>query len=64
MKAYKLYNNFLSTTIISQTASFQTDFDALVDHLKSYYGKIEVISANLLAGLERRQKPGDRDLPE
>ena len=28
------------------------------------YGKIEVVSANLLAELERRKKPGDNDLPE
>ena len=62
VKAHKLYNNFLSTPIKAQTASFQQDFDALVDHLKSNYGKIEVISANLLAALERRKKPGDRDL--
>ena len=63
-KAYKLDNNYLSTLIQAQTASFQQDFDALVAYLKSNYGKIEVISAGLLAKLERQKKPGDRDLPE
>ena len=59
-KAYKLYNNYLSTFIQAQMVSFQKYFYALVAYLKLNYGKIEVISA----GLERRKKPGDCDLQE
>ena len=36
----------------------------MITCLQSNYGKIEVISASLLAELERRKKPGDNDLPE
>ena len=34
----------------------------MITFLRSNYGKIEVISANLLAELERRKKPGDNDI--
>lgn len=63
-KAYKLYYNYLSTSIQAQRASFQQDFDALVTYLKSNYRKIQVISAGLLAELEPRKKPVDTNLPE
>ena len=63
-KAYKLYHNYLSIFIQAQTESFKHDFDAMISYLQSNYGKIEVISASLLAELERRKKPGDNDLPE
>ena len=36
----------------------------MITYLQTNYGKIEVISASLLAELERRKKPGDNDLPE
>ena len=61
-KAYKLYNNYLFVSIQAQTASFQQDFDTLVTYLKSNNGKIEVISDELLAELERSKKPGDSHL--
>ena len=63
-KAYKLYHNYLSIFIQAQTESFRHSFDEMITFLRSNYGKIEVISANLLAELERRKKPGDNDLPE
>ena len=34
----------------------------MITYLQTNYGKIEVISASLLAELERRKKPGDNDL--
>ena len=43
IKAYKLYNNYLSASIQAQTASFQQDYDAFIKFLKTNYGKIEVI---------------------
>ena len=63
-KAYKLYHNYLSISIQAQIESFSHSFDDMITFLRSTYGKIEVISANLLAELERRKKPGDTDLPE
>ena len=63
-KAYKLYHNYLSISMQAQTESFKHDFNAMITYLQSNYGKIEVISANLLAKLERRKKPGNNDLPE
>ena len=35
----------------------------MINFLRSTYGKIEVVSANLLAELERRKKPGDNEMP-
>ena len=43
---------------------FKHDFDAMINYLQSNYGKIEVISASLLAELERRKKPEDNNLLE
>ena len=63
-KAYKLYHNYLSIPIQAQSESLRHNFDEMITFLRSNYGKIEVISANLLAELERRKKPGDNDLPE
>lgn len=31
VRAYKLYNNYLTSSIQAQTASFQQDFDARVE---------------------------------
>ena len=59
-----MYHNYLSISIQAQTESFRHNFDEMITFLRSNYGKIEVISANLLAELERRKKPGDTDLPE
>ena len=61
-KAYKLYHNYLSISIQAQTESFRHNFDAMITYLQSNYGKIEVISANLLAQLEKRKTPGDNNL--
>ena len=63
-KAYKLYHNYLSISIQAQTESFSHNFDEMINFLRLTYGKIEVVSANLLAELERRKKPGDNELPE
>ena len=63
-KAYKLYNNYLSPSNQAQTASFQQDFDGMVNYLKLNYNKMEVISNRPLAELERRKKPENNDLPE
>ena len=63
-KAYKLYHNYLSISIQAQTESFNHNFDEMISFLRLTYGKIEVVSANLLAELERRKKPGDNELPE
>ena len=62
-KAYKLYHNYLSISIQAQTESFNHSFNEMITFLRSTYVKIEVISANLLAELKRRKKPGDSDLP-
>ena len=62
--AYKLCHNYLSISIQAQTESFNHSFNDMITFLLSTYGKIEVISANLLAELERRKKPGDTNLPE
>ena len=48
IKAYKLYNNYLSASIQAQTASFQQNYDELIKFLRITYGKIEVISGGLL----------------
>ena len=63
IKAYKLYNKYLSASIQAQTALFQQDYDALIKFLKTRgnYGKIEVISRGLLTELEKRKKPADND---
>ena len=63
-KAYKLYHNYLSISIQAQTESFNHNFAEMINFLMTTYGKIEVVSANLLAELERRKKPGDNELPE
>ena len=63
-KGYKLYNNYLSTSIQAQTNLFQQDFDGLVNYLKVNYGRIEVISNGLLRELEKKKKPGDNDFLE
>ena len=63
-KAYKLYHNYLSISFQAQMESFRHNFDAMITYLQRNYGKIEVISAKLLAELERRKKPGDNNLPE
>ena len=63
-KKAKLYHNYLSISIQAQTESFNHNFDEMINFLRSTYGKIEVVSANLLAELERRKKPGDNELPE
>ena len=39
IKAYKLYNNYLSASIQDQTASFQQDYDELIRFLTTTYGK-------------------------
>ena len=62
-KAYKLYHNYLSISIQAQTESFNHNFYEMINFLRSTYGKIEVVSANLLAELERRKKPRDNELP-
>ena len=64
IKAYKLYNNYLSTSIQAQTASFQQDYDVLIKFLKTTYGKIKVISGGLLTELEKRKKPAYSDFQE
>ena len=64
IKAYKLYNNYLSASIQAQTASFHQDYDALIKFLKTNYRKIEVISRGLLTELEKRKKPADNDFQE
>ena len=51
-------------SIQAQTESFSHNFDEMISFLRLAYGKIEVVSANLLAELERRKKPGDNELPE
>ena len=61
VKAYKLYNNYLSASIQDQTASFQQNYDELIKFLKTTYGKIEVISSGLPAKLEKRKKSADTD---
>ena len=63
-KAYKLWSSYLSVSIKAQTESLKHDYNAMISYLQTTYGKIEVVSANLLAELERRKKPGDNDLPE
>ena len=63
-KTCKLYHNYLSISIQAQTELFKHDFDAMINYLQSNYGKIEVISASLLAELERRKKPEDNNLLE
>ena len=64
VKAYKLYNNYLSASIQAHTESFQQDYDAMIKFLKTTYGKIEVVSGGLLAELEKRKKPNDNDYQE
>ena len=64
IKAYKLYNNYLSASIQAQTASFQQNYDELIKFLRTTYGKIEVISGGLLTELEKRKKPADTDYQE
>ena len=61
VKAYKLYNNYLSASIQAQTASFQQNYDELIRFLTTTYGKIEVISGGLLTELEKQKKPADTD---
>ena len=62
-KAYKLYHNYLSISIQAQTESFSHNFDEMISFLRLTYGKIEVVSANLLAELERRKSPGTMSSP-
>ena len=64
MKAYKLYNNYLSASIQAQTAVFQKDFNTLISSLKTNYGKIKVISGGLLTDPENCKKPVDNDFQE
>ena len=64
VKAYKLYNNYLSASIQAQTASFQQNYDELIRFLKTTYGKIEVISGGLLTELQKRKKPANTDYQE
>ena len=47
VKAYKLYNNYLSVSIQAQTESFQQDYNAMIKFLKTTYG-------GLLAELKKR----------
>ena len=44
IKAYKLYNNYLSASIQAQTASFQQNYDELIKFLTTTHEKIKVIS--------------------
>ena len=64
VKAYKLYNKYMSASIQAQTASFQQNYDELIKFLKTTYGEIEVISGGLLAELEKRKKPANTDFQE
>ena len=64
IKAYKLYNNYLSPSIQAQTVSFQQDYYALIKFLKTTYGKIKVISGGMLTELEKRKKLADNDFQE
>ena len=57
VKAYKLYNNYLSVSIQAQTESFQQDYNAMIKFLKTTYG-------GLLAELKKRKKPNDNDYQE
>ena len=63
IKAYKLYNNYLSASIQAQTASFQQDYDELIKFLKTTYGKIEVISGGSTLEAGEAEEAGRLGLP-